>query len=421
MEITCNITKQLNADTVVVGGGTAGVFAAISAARSGSKTILIEKNSMLGGTVTVANVNFPGLFFAWGKQIIAGPCWEAIEKTIALGGAVMPKISFKPEAHWKEQILLNRFIYTTVLYEMCRESGVTLINNSMISAVHEETDGVRLIVTGKSGMSQIDAKIVIDATGDANISALAGYELLKSAVQQPATLQNKISGYNIDEVSADEIHEKFKNEDFPEYINSDLLWHYLHLNKIDIHIPCTDADTSEGKTKLEENALNAIMKVYKFFRTIKGLDNLTVDFIAEETGVRETNRIVGESCITQEEYITGYTYPNSVCYAFYPIDLHVMDGIEQTFHKENVVSKIPYTALIPKNSKRVLCAGRCISSDTYANSAIRVEAVCMAMGQAAGCAAAIAAKNDLCVKEVPYEQLCNSLKAIGAIVPEVNE
>lgn len=110
-------------DVVVVGGGTAGVFAAISAARTGAKTILIEKNSMLGGTITAAAVNFPGLFFAWGNQIIDGPCWEAIERTIELGGARMPKISYQPGNHWEEQILLNRFVYTYVLNEMCRESG----------------------------------------------------------------------------------------------------------------------------------------------------------------------------------------------------------------------------------------------------------------------------------------------------------
>ena len=120
-----------------------------------------------------------------------------------------------------------------------------------------------------------------------------------------------------------------------------------------MHIPCTDADTSAGKTILEQRALSELLKVYKFFRKIKGLENLTIDFIAEETGVRETNRIIGEYEITAEEYINGTLYPDSVCYAFYPIDLHVMEGINKIFHSENVVAKVPYRALIPKNSKPV--------------------------------------------------------------------
>ena len=84
---------RYSVDTVVVGGGTAGCFAAISAARSGAGTLLIEKNGILGGTMTVGGVLFPGLFYAWGKQIIAGPCWESILRTVALGGAELPEIT----------------------------------------------------------------------------------------------------------------------------------------------------------------------------------------------------------------------------------------------------------------------------------------------------------------------------------------
>ena len=91
MKFRTEVKRAFVTDVVVAGGGTAGVFAAISAARTGAKTILIEKNSILGGTMTVANINFPGLFFAWGKQIIDGPCWEFIERTIKLGGAIVPE------------------------------------------------------------------------------------------------------------------------------------------------------------------------------------------------------------------------------------------------------------------------------------------------------------------------------------------
>ena len=127
------VEKTIQTDVVVVGGGTAGVFAAIAAARCGAKTVLIEKNSTLGGTMTVANVNFPGLFYAWGKQIIDGPCWEAIQRTAALGGAVIPPIQFQPKNHFDEQITLNRFAYTAVLWEMLHESGVTVITSAMVS------------------------------------------------------------------------------------------------------------------------------------------------------------------------------------------------------------------------------------------------------------------------------------------------
>lgn len=418
MEVLLNISEKKTTDVLVVGGGTAGVFAAIAAAKSGAKTLLIEKNSILGGTMTVANVNFPGLFFAWGEQIIAGPCWEAIERTVALGGTVIPEISFRPKKHYHEQIKLNRFIYTAVLFEMCKEAGVEVITNAMLTAVDEGLDGVRVIVTKKSGAMEIESKMVIDATGDANLVEMAGYEVVKSHVQQPATLQNHISGYVYEEISSEDVEKALSEADLPEYITIDSLMHDLLRNKFDIHIPCADADRSEGKTKVEQDAYAMLLKLYQLCRGIKGLENIVIDFVAEETGIRETNRIVGEEIITAEDYINGKMYTDSVCYAFYPIDLHVMNGIEQRFHEEHVVSKVPYGALIPKNAKRILCAGRCISSDTYANSGIRVEAVCMATGQVAGCAAAIAVKEDCNVKHVVYEDICKELRKLGAVVPQ---
>ena len=413
MEI--KVKNQYTADVAVIGGGTAGVFAAISAANTGAKTILIEKNSILGGTMTAAGVNFPGLFFAWGKKIIDGPCWKAVQRTIDLGGAVMPKISFKPERHWDEQINLNKFIYTAVLFKMCDEAGVQLICNSMVSGITETDKDLKILITEKTGMSSITAKKAIDATGDANLIQMAGYEVIKGKKQQPATLQNHISGYSMNDFSENEIRLKFAKENFPEYLTADNILHFLRIGKLDMHIPCSNADTSQGKTALEKQSYFNMLKVYMFLKSIKGLENLEIDYTAAETGVRESNRIAGEKTITAEEYINGFLYDDSVCYAFYPIDLHVMDGIKQKYHSENVVGKIPYGALIPKNSKHILCAGRCISSDIYANSAIRVEAVCMATGQAAGCAAALSAHTNTDVVALKYNKLCEALKKIGAV------
>lgn len=419
MDIFDYAKEKIVTDVAVIGAGTAGVFAAISAARSGAQTVLIEKNSILGGTVTAACVNFPGLFFAWGKQIISGPCWEAVKRCENLGGAHIPQISYKPVKHWHEQITLNRFVYEAVISQMCRESKVDVILNAMPSYLRETQDGVRILVTRKQGLCEIFAKTVIDATGDANAVSVCGYETVKSEVQQPATQQNHISGYDFEKADTAQMYEKFDGAGFPEYLTCERLVNYLKFHKIDVHIPCRNADTSEGKTAAERNSLELLLKIYSFYRSIRGLENLTVDFIAEETGIRESARIVGETEISAEDYLDGKNYPDSVCYAFYPIDLHVNTGIEQRFLKEDTVGKVPYRALLPKNSKHIICAGRCISSDKYANSALRVEAVCMATGQAAGCAAAISAKQNICVKDVNYGTLCESLAKIGATVPEM--
>lgn len=418
MQFVINPKLVSECDVVVIGGGTAGVFAAISAAKNGVKTILVEKNSTLGGTVTTGGVNFPGLFFAWGKQIIAGPCWDAVMQTVKLGGARLPEFQYKPEKHWYEQIRLNMFVFRSVLFKMCLENNVEVLTNAMISSVQEASDGVALLITAKDGTYQINAKVVIDATGDANVASLAGYSTVKSASQQPATPQNHITGYDYEKIDFEQLSQDFNKANFPSHITESKIKSCLKNHKFDIHVPCKDAETSQGKTKLEYDSIALVLKLYTFCRGIRGLENLTIDYYAEETGVRETVRIVGEKTLTAEDYINGKHFDDSVCYAFYPIDLHVMNGINKKFFEDNKVGEIPYGALIPKGAKRILCVGRCISSDTDANSAIRVQAPCMATGQAAGCAAAISAQKNISVKEVPFSLLCRNLEEIGAIVPK---
>ena len=409
--------EKIKTDVLVIGGGTSGVFAAIAAARCGARVLLAEKNSILGGTVTVAGVNFPGLFFAWGKQIIAGPCFEAIERTVKLGGAVMPEIQYRPEKHWYEQISLNKFIYTAVLFEMCRESGVGLLTNAMLASAEETADGISAELVGKSGKVYIDAKNIIDTSGDVNAAGLLGYAVEKSETLQPATLQNHISGYDMSRVDINEIRDKFNKEGFPAYITADMVINWLNMHKIDMHIPCGDATTSRGRGELEQRTYADMLRVYCFYRKIGGLGELCVDYAAAETGVRETNRIIGEHRVTADEYINGCLYKDAVCYAFYPIDLHVMEGIRKVYLKDGIVPCVPYGALIPKGGQHIICAGRCISSDTHANSALRVQATCRAAGQAAGCAAAIACRDDVKISEVDHVKLCRALENIGAIVP----
>lgn len=419
------VNKQVDirydTDVIVAGGGTAGCFAAISAAKCGAKVILIEKNGILGGTMTVGGINYPGLFFAWGKQIIAGPCWESIERTVKLGGAAIPAIVKKPERHWDEQIRLNKAVYAHILDEMCAESSVNVLFHTMIADVKENEDGIMLTACGKEGLFAIHAKCVIDATGDADIVSMSGYKCTISDVQQPATPFNKLAGYNYDELDENAIKiavsKGINNGRLSNELSPDKICAYLYRHTLDIHIPCENGADSESKGAAERRARKKIMVIVEFLKKIPGLENLYVEEICNECGIRETRRIVGEKTVTVEDYMSAKRFDDSVCYAFYPVDLHVMEGINQKFLKEDTVPTIPYRALIPKNSKRILACGRCVSSDNLANSALRVQAPCMAMGQAAGCAAAIISTDGVNANEVNYEVLCGKLRRIGAIIP----
>lgn len=184
-----------------------------------------------------------------------------------------------------------------------------------------------------------------------------------------------------------------------------------------MHVSCKNAETSEGKTELEISARRTLARIIGCLKKFHGLEGIFVSSCAVECGVRETCRIIGEDTVTAEDYLAGKIYEDALCYCFYPIDLHQPTGIKQIFLQEGRVPTLPYRAMIPQNAQHILAAGRCISSDTDANSAIRVQATCMASGQAAGAAAAIAAKQKLPVKEISVEKIRQALKGIGAIVP----
>ena len=119
-----HVTSQ--ADVLVAGGGTAGTIAAIQAARAGAKTLLVERGTQLGGTTTTGGVSFPGLFDAWGKQIIAGIGWELVKESVELDGGTLPDCSSVPKRHWMNQVRVNQFLYPILAEKKCQKAGVQI-------------------------------------------------------------------------------------------------------------------------------------------------------------------------------------------------------------------------------------------------------------------------------------------------------
>lgn len=416
------ICVQEEYDIMVFGGGAAGCVAAIQAARTGKRTALVEKNGVLGGTAIVASVNFPGLFHAWGKQVIRGIGWEIIEHTAQLGGADIPDFSIIPQRHWHHQILVNRFIYSTVLDQFCLDAGVQLRLHEMPAAVVKGDDGVYVALVGKSGLKWFKANKLVDATGDANVVGMMGYPRKKGDVLQPGTLINDIAGYDIAAVDVDQLEtlyeEAFRNGDISHSRHG--VYNELKSGRISMHVQGIDGSESEMKTLAEVKARRMLLASVQLLRRVPGCEKLEVRYFANECGIRETWRIEGETEINEKAYISGYVWPDAVCYSFYPIDLHHHSEfhIEQKMISPGVVPTLPYRALIPKGSDDLLVAGRCVAGDRMANSAFRVQASCMATGQIAGLAASIAADQHISVRDVSIGQLREQLKQFGAIVPE---
>ncbi len=192
-----------------------------------------------------------------------------------------------------------------------------------------------------------------------------------------------------------------------------------------MHVPGVDGSTSEGRTAAELAARSAMLRIIRFFRNdpssiASGLGGFFIEHCAAECGIRETVTICGETCVTHHDYVTGRVWPDSICHSFYPIDLHNASGrggIDTRYLTEGTLPTIPLGALLPRGSRQLLVAGRCACGDREANSAFRVQASAMAMGQSAGAAAALAALRAQDIRAIPFAEIRTLLQTHGAIVP----
>ncbi|MDX1682171.1 MAG: FAD-dependent oxidoreductase [Phycisphaeraceae bacterium] len=418
-------------DVPVVGGGPAGVVAATQAAAAGANTLLVEASGMLGGTTTRAGINFPGLFHAWGRQVIAGYGWQLVTDCVDLCGDELPDFTKVPDRHFHHQVKVSRPVYTCLCDEMVTGAGADVLFFAMPQAVTPTDTGWRVTLATKTGPVEREAAVVIDATGDANVVELAGGAIRRHEQEhQPGTQSCVMSGYDMAELDLPAINAALREAvDRGEVRVHDVGW---NTRDVDIrrwlscggrnanHIPGIDGRTSAGRTQMQLAGRAAIMRLFRFLKQQPGLENLCIDELPPECGVRETATIVGDKTITAEDYTTGRVWDEAVCYSFYPIDLHVSDdaGLDCRPLEAPRVPTVPRGALLPAGLSRIAVAGRCVSSDRLANSALRVQASAMAMGQAAGAMASLAAEGGTDLREVAIDTVRARLADHGAVVPE---
>lgn len=373
---------ETSVDILVVGGGTAGTIAAIQAARAGAKTLLVERNSQLGGATTTGGVAFPGLFDAWGKQVISGIGWELVRDSVELDDGPLPDFSKVPRSHWQNQVYVNQFLYAIMAEEKCEKAGVQIAYYEFPYAIREATGGWEVDCVGFGTRRRVKCKQIIDCSGGAEVVGMLGMPRLREAETMPGSYLYKLgSSHN---VGREQIHRL-----------------YVH-----------GADSTNSRTATWANLNGRKSILNKVRQSKKRLMHLQ-----PETGFRESYRIVGETMITVDDYTSGRKFDDAVSYAFYPVDLHTKTGVRPKPLKRGTVPTIPLRALVPKDSRNIIVAGRCLSSDRLANSGLRVQASCMGMGQAAGVAAALAVAKGTTPLDVPLAEIHTTLRAHGAIVP----
>jgi len=416
-------------DVAVVGGGSAGLGAALSAARIGAKTVLVERDARIGGTTVSAEVLPIGLFHAWNRPVIAGPAWDLVTNAVCLAGDRLPDFpSLRAEDWWHHCVRVNPFVYAALAAETLEKAGVELRMNTAACGMTRVPDGWRVTLATDEGLKSLTARVVVDATGNGAVAAFAGAERVRSsdADRQPGSFFFYLNTKDLkfDAAAVDRAH--------AEAVKSgELLKTDIHIRMSDYirngggwgcYVPLADNATATARAETNRRGRETMLRVLRFIQRQKGLEKVSLVGSAPEVGVRETYRVVGEKTVTEEAYLDGTVEEDSLCYSYWYIDAHSIDTTKHryVYHKPGKIGTIPLGAMLPKGVSNLLVAGRAVSSDHGANSALRVQASCMAIGQSAGVVAALAAKRGVDPREVSVPDAKKILTSLGAIVPEIN-
>ncbi|NLF38328.1 FAD-dependent oxidoreductase [bacterium] len=418
-------TLSEHVDVLIAGCGTAGAIAAIQAGRAGAKTAVIEMHGQPGGTMTTGGVCCPMYFFSRDRQVIAGIGWELAVKTMELDRLPLPDFMTPHKTRPSYGFTMNPHTFALVLEEACREADVCLHYHEIVTGVRETQGGWCIESTGKGVRRETVAKQIVDCTGDADLVGLLGLAREKSDERQPGTLMFHLSGYDPASLDADAVQQAYRAALAAGRLRTGDFWladrqfiGFLHGGGANQqHIPGADSSTSETQSRANIEGRASLLRLLRFVKSLPGCGNARVDSMAPCAAARETYRIAGAKTITHEDYMTGRVFDDAVCYSYYFIDVHTDGGVVHEFVPEGLVPTVPLGALIPSGSRNLLVAGRCVSSDRKANSALRVEASCMAMGQAAGAAAVLAAQRGVTPGAVPLDAIKALLRAHKAITP----
>lgn len=438
------------AQVLVLGGGPAGLCAAIAASRAGAKTLLIEQEGFCGGMATAGLVApFMTCYDSGGNtMLIRGLFREIVDRLVAMGGAIHP--SEVPAASCFTSYITAGHVHVTPFQaealklladRMLQESGVqALYHTKFVDAVTDGERVQRVIVSKKEGLCAIEANVVVDCTGDGDCAAASGVPYTMGNGEgriQPATMFFRIGNVDSKKIDADiEANwDKFYRKDGVNYRS--MHWWVSKareagdwsLNRVSIglfrgveedewsintsRIMGVDGTNSESLTRGELVGREQADEIFAFLKKyIPGCENAKLLQTGSTLGIRETRHIHGMKTLTVEDVLQCRVPEDSVMIAANSVDIHGRFGPTSNEYitvPEGKYYGIPYGCLVPQNLSNLLVAGRCISADSDAAGAVRVMPPCMGMGQAAGTAAAMAACSNADVRTLDVQALRSQL------------
>ena len=391
-------------DVVVAGAGPAGVCAAIAAARNGAKTLLIERYGFLGGMWSAGFI-IP-LFDFENKHYIVTEIVDELKARGGWGGYYDIAFDFE--------------IMKKLLDDMVTQSGAQILFHTFLAGAYCEGEDVKgVFIQNKSGRSLVKAKVVIDCTGDGDIAASAGVPFTMGRESdnlcQPVTCMFMLGNIEymqphyysirdavIEASKACGIPFEFSYKrpfvlQLPNCKRCVVMWNHVRKK------PPTDA------VAFSEAELESREEIHRIFDYIKKnvpmFKDVELIAIAPQTGVRESRHIHGLYTLETDECVHGAQFEDGICDVAFSMDLHLPDKDEQENIHLEAPYQIPYRCLVPVNRNGLLVAGRCISGTYETNGSYRVTGDCMATGQAAGAAAALAVKQNVNVRDIDIHQL----------------
>ena len=411
-------------ELVVVGGGFAGVAAAIAAARAGVDVLLVDKGNCLGGAAVNCLVSpfMPYSTVIDGKHVVlsAGIFSEIIRRMDERHAMVGERYFLEEELKF-------------VLNDMVLEAGVKLLFHAYIFKA-EKRDGriTSISVATKSGETRIEADYFVDATGDAQLAYLADCPTTLGRepdhLCQPMTLCFRVGNVDRDRFYASQprwskIHAQMLEAG--QLINpreNILVFHtpipnVLHFNTT--RVVKKDPTCPEDVTEAEVLARQQVQEVYELLKEhADGLENSYLMMTAAEIGVRESRMIVGDYVLTETDCKDCTRFEDAIAASNYEIDIHNPEGTGTShyFFKPGEYYTIPYRCLIPKEATNLLVAGRCISSDHGAQASYRIMPNVCTLGEAAGSAMGLAVKEGKQVRDIDVGALQAELKKNGAFI-----
>ena len=445
------LRDTLSADVIVIGGGPAGMCAAIAAAREGVRVLLVEQGGCLGGSATQGLVGpFMTCYDRKGENmIIRGLFEEIVDRMVARGWALHPSV-IRAGTGFTSWIVVGHDHVTPfepeglkrVMDDMTEEAGVKLLfHTHFLQPILEGKAVTGAVVSSKRGIEIIRGKVLIDCTGDGDVAARAGvpFEMGNEELGliQPATMFFHVHGVDATALEADiqaNIH-NFYRKDGVNYRS--LHWRVAEarangdwpLQRVSIglfrmprpdewcintsRIMGVDSTDNESLTAAEVTGRRQAEIIMNFLnKYVPGCENARLTATASRVGIRESRHIRGDCHLAADDLISARVPEDSILLAANSVDVHGRFGPTSNEYTpiEGDFYGIPYRCLLPQGVENLLMAGRCVSADSTAAGAIRVMPPCMGMGQAAGTAAALAVMQQITPRQLDARQLRQRLR-----------